>query len=398
MSLSAASRFQSAQNFSFTLDGVTTPLALVNAEPAQDGGAQRFKPYTPAKWSASATYRNRFAVASTPTQVTALGGDIFTAPAGRPLELNNVPMMIMIMHDRMQLGVCRLDSETCQQFPASSTQRRMCLESPACRTKCTRMGGAYNDAAKECTVSYYANKICVVVAQNARGEWVLNGTQSQPYGSALLQSGAIGCYAESEMNPPGIPAFFPASYTSSMPSTITLEIRHVRDPLLVASRITRGTYSFGPSMEDDSGSAGTGLIIIGAILCISAVVMLISKRVKAKSQPQHVPVILNSSSTYPNQLSPSQPSPYASPSAYAPHTNQPVYAQPTTMQPVMVVQQPGGQQVFMHQPVYAQSPASQPLYMQPVLQTQQQPQPVFIQSPATQPAAYYAQPPEYSLK
>jgi hypothetical protein len=220
----------------------------------------------------------------------------------------------------------------------------------------------------------------------------------------VLANGNVGCYFETALDQAGfqVPKFYPAAYSTTAPSQVTYEVRHVKDPFVVASRLTNGKYNFGLTQAEQAG-VGLTLIVIGAVMCgiVILAVTYIFKMFKfcfggsepAKTvQPYAYPAV---QSTQPMQPSiQGQPMIYAQqPVAYQQQQPNVVYVQAPQPQPqVMYAQQPQMYAPQQPQVVYAQQAPN-------VVYAQQAPNIVYAQAPIQQqpgPSVIYAQAPTAS--
>jgi hypothetical protein len=82
-----------------------------------------------------------------------------------------------------------------------------------------------------------------------------------------------GCYYESYDLVVEKPPYHPGVYSTNLTndgSKIVFEIRHVDDPYVLASRLTKGTYKFGLSSPQNA-VMGIILLVIGGVLCAALV-------------------------------------------------------------------------------------------------------------------------------
>ncbi|ORZ41454.1 hypothetical protein BCR44DRAFT_39078 [Catenaria anguillulae PL171] len=125
-----------------------------------------------------------------------------------------------------ELG-CR--TSACTQ--SDSSDRRKCEERPLCSNACPERGGTWVSTTRVCRFTAHIQAICMMFSESEN--------------RIVLQR----CFYETSGIQPSTGAYPIATYGNFRPSAYTVEIRNVKDPIILASMLTQGDYWFGLSME-----------------------------------------------------------------------------------------------------------------------------------------------------
>eukprot|EP00475_Leptophrys_vorax_P029773 TRINITY_DN439_c0_g1_i1.p1 TRINITY_DN439_c0_g1~~TRINITY_DN439_c0_g1_i1.p1 ORF type:complete len:401 (-),score=84.24 TRINITY_DN439_c0_g1_i1:54-1127(-) len=126
------------------------------------------------------------------------------------------------------------------------------------QAKCSQLGGnhVFNGKDYTCHYSSYAQSTCIKVSNNLLTGWTLHsGSWSGDIG---------GCFK-------GTPGYTAMLTTTPTTGVVSAEIRHERDPLVVAAQLTNGSLNFGLTAGQNA-RLGLILLIVGGV--ITAIVVL----------------------------------------------------------------------------------------------------------------------------
>ncbi|KAI9176003.1 hypothetical protein H9P43_006367 [Blastocladiella emersonii ATCC 22665] len=155
----------------------------------------------------------------------------------------------------------------------ASNDLKGCIGDDACSKACTDAVGSWSNG--RCRVTYYLSTVCLVLSE------VANVTFPSP----------VGCYVESRaksttlngtvLGKPNVSAYTP----SKTPPTLRVQVRTDADPVVLASRLTGGTYALvgGSKIWMAGHYVGVVCWAVGVlVLAVSAV-----RYYKARGTAQH---------------------------------------------------------------------------------------------------------------
>jgi hypothetical protein len=117
------------------------------------------------------------------------------------------------------------------------------------QAKCSQLSGQHNFQATDYTCHYqmYPQKVCVKMSKSAAASWtVQTGSWSGDIG---------GCYGTSGTT----------QMTSINPGYVLAEVRHYKDPYVIAGQLTNGSMNFGLT-QGENARLGLIFLIIGGII------------------------------------------------------------------------------------------------------------------------------------
>jgi hypothetical protein len=158
---------------------------------------------------------------------------------------------------------------------------------PLCTDICSNRQGVWDSTSKKCTITKYLSKVCLVLEKVNR-DWRI-------YRNSFKDA---GCYYASYDDDMKTDAFFPGLYSTSRPSSLSLELRSNKDPFYVADRLTNGLLNFGLTASQNAAN-GVTLLIIGSlfiglpICCCMGAAKLIGASINGHSTYSVPPMFIN---------------------------------------------------------------------------------------------------------
>ncbi|KAI9179607.1 hypothetical protein H9P43_004935 [Blastocladiella emersonii ATCC 22665] len=192
-------------------------------------------------------YRYEGAVPSTANATLAWTSDRYNGT--QPLGADLFPQLVTYT-----LGASSLDCRTGACTQSKQDDRDACNRKPLCSTACPGAGGQWNATTARCRFDLYPTSVCLLYDQNG-GVSTTTGCYYETVPPVQGAAGVLRSY--------GI-----AEYGTQKPASVRVQLRHVDDPIVLASSLTEGSYYFGLSIEQKK-TIGISLIIPGAIVTVS---------------------------------------------------------------------------------------------------------------------------------